>query len=43
MTGYIVMGIGTVLVVTGLITAVITAVTGPSAKKKIEKRMKEKY
>lgn len=43
MTGYIVMGVGIVLVAAGLIIGAITAVTAPSAKRKIEKRMKEKY
>lgn len=43
MAGYIVMGIGIALVAAGLIVAAITAVSAPSAKRKIEKRMKEKY
>lgn len=37
------MAIGTALAVIGIIIAAITAVTAPSAKRKIEKRMKEKY
>ncbi len=43
MTGYIIMAIGTALAATGIIMAIITAMTAPSAKRKIEKRMKEKY
>lgn len=43
MTGYIVMAIGTALAATGIIVAVITAATAPFAKRKMEKRMKEKY